>query len=213
MATHARGHVDKNTRRAAKLVEQGASLRKAASVAGVSRERLSRVLKEQGVIRTTAGKRVELVRTRQEQRWHLEHERKLVAMRELEKGKSVRQAAKIARVSREGLMRDLREMELIKSVPAGKQVVLERRLTRNMVTFSRGNRLALKLSPEAASRNAYYLNAVHMAVTYNNQRDLLAMAGEGVTDLYGDFHPWETDVEKLKGLTDKGSTPIVYSLA
>lgn len=132
-----------------------------------------------------------------------------------EKGYSYRKAAKETGTSAYRLRREARKLDLVESAgPRGVKLKEStyKTLTREMTTFSDGQRLTVRLSLEMAMANARYLNAVRDAVGGSNTKDLEGMIGLGIVDDGGNELIWETDVSVLKKLTPGPTVPMVYKL-
>ncbi len=213
---------DKKLEKALRDVSRGKykSIREAASAHNVGRERLSRELTQRGLGRPEARKAYTPKRTLQEARERRAHERMNKAIGAIEEGASIRQASKRFHVGREHVSTRLKELEMVAPERApGKRYELVAAAKREMTTYTDGQVEVVRLSFGEASRNSYYLHTVYRALNgdINAQRALDAMVQadgqpEGVVDIYGDFHPWELDIEVIRRITMGGNVPEIYRL-
>jgi len=213
---------DKNLEKALRDVSRGKykSIREAASAHSIGRERLSRELTQRGLGRPEARKAYAPKYTLQEARQRKAHERMNKAIGSIEEGASIRQASKRFHVGREHVSTRLRELEMIAPErKAGTRYELVAAAKREMTTYSNGDVKTVRLSFGEASRNSYYLHTVYRAMQgdVDAQRALQSMVDadgqpEGVVDIYGDFHPWELNIDVIQRITMGGHVPEIYRL-
>jgi len=218
MARGTRPKSDKALNNALRDIERGASIREAASKRGIGRERLSRAVVSSGMGRPEARQKFVPVRTRSEARNARSRERMNKAIGELEQGASLRESSRKFHVSRTRLTTRAKELELVGEHVPGKRIEIVAAAKREMTTYSDGSIDTVRLSFGEASRNSYYLHTVYKALhgDLDAQRALQNMADsdypEGVIDVYGVFHPWETDINVIRRLTMGGNVPEIYRL-
>jgi hypothetical protein len=213
---------DKQLEKALRDVSRGKykSIREAASAHSIGRERLSRELTQRGLGRPEARKAYVPKYTLQEAKQRKAHERMNKAIGRVEEGASIREVSKRYHVGREHVSTRLKELEMVapERTP-GKRYELVAAVKREMTTYTDGQIEVVRLSFSEASRNSYYLHTVYRALNgdIDAQRALDAMVQadgqpEGVTDIYGDFHPWELDIEVIRRMTMGGNVPEIYRL-
>lgn len=220
MASSRGSKSDKQLAKALRDIERGKSIRKAAHGSGIGRERLSREIRKAGIGAPTARKAYVPKYTLKEARERKAHERMNKAIGAIEQGASQREASKKFHVARGRVSTRLIELEMVspEHVP-GKRRELVAAARREMNTYTDGQIDVVHLSFGEASRNSYYLHTVYKAMNGDAaaQRALQGMVDadgqpEGVTDVYGDFHPWELDIERIRTITMGGNIPEIYRL-
>lgn len=213
---------DKNLEKALRGISRGKykSIREAASAHSIGRERLSRELTQRGLGRPEARKAYSPKYTLQEARQRKANERMNKAIGAIEQGASQREVSRKYHVARGRVSTRLIELEMVspESVP-GKKRELVAAAKREMTTYSNGDVKTVRLSFGEASRNSYYLHTVYRAMQgdVDAQRALQAMVDadgqpEGVVDIYGDFHPWELNIDVIQRITMGGHVPEIYRL-
>ncbi len=213
---------DKQLEKALRDVSRGKyrSIREAASAHSIGRERLSRELKQRGLGAPKERIAYQPKFTLSEAKQRKAHERMNKAIGSIEEGASIRQVSKKYHVGREHVSTRLKELEMVapERVP-GKRYEIVAAAKREMTTYSNGTVETVRLSFGEASRNSYYLHTVYRAMNGDiaAQRALDAMVQadgqpEGVVDIYGDFHPWELDIEVIRSITMGGNIPEIYRL-
>jgi AraC-like DNA-binding protein len=141
------------------------------------------------------------------------------AIGQIEQGGSIRRVSRRFHVSRERVSTRLKELEMVAPLEAGKSYQLIAAARREMTTYSNGGIDIVHLSFGEASRNSYYLHTVYRAMNGDPLalRVLQNMVDdhgdpEGVTDVYGVFHPWELNIDVVRRMTLGGNIPEIYRL-
>jgi hypothetical protein len=132
----------------------------------------------------------------------IDDERLQRALRTLRQEKSLRAAAKAARISPERLRHIAQSKGAIRK--QGRRWVIDPDLPRRMPLFSRGHAIQVTVLGDAASKIGAYMDAVGRFVN-SSDRDLLEpFVGQSVTDTAGKVHPFETNPNMLHRLTTAG---------
>lgn len=139
------------------------------------------------------------------------------ALSRLEEGKSYRQAAKKEHVSAERLRKVSQKFNLTPyPAPVGVPIQVTGELGRSMLVWVKGvdTPVYVNMSKAEASANGEYLGVVGRVVAgkkgaASNIRDF---AGLGVKNRAGKFVEWETNVARLRQLSNKYPNASVYKL-
>lgn len=133
---------------------------------------------------------------RRKSRPALNDERLEAAIKRLNEGASMTSAAKEEGVSAERMRRAIASQSLAKKV-SGRWVPDDKRLRRvPMIKDARVAPITVD-GFEAASAVGKYHNGVQRFANTQNLEELIPFRGEGVTDVKGKFHPFETDPNAL----------------
>jgi hypothetical protein len=125
------------------------------------------------------------------------------ALQVLRQEKSLRAAAKAARVSPERLRRLAQSKGAIRK--KGRSWIIDPDLPRRMPLFTRGRAIQVTVLGEAASKIGAYMSAVGAFTEPPGDYDLLKpFIGQSATDTAGKVHPFETDPNTLYRLTTAG---------
>jgi hypothetical protein len=107
-------------------------------------------------------------------------------------GKNLERAAKSAHVAPERLRVYMRQTGVVEK-QRGRWRVVEDHRRREMTFYSQGDVVTVMLPGyEPAAKVGRYLSAVSQFLTSNDPADLGPFAGDGVTDVRGRFHSFET---------------------
>lgn len=117
-------------------------------------------------------------------------------------GQSVSATAKELGVSRERLRRSVAERG--EYVRQGRRHVFVPREWNDLPLYSRGNSVRVFIDDNEAARLGKFMSAVGKFWRTNQAIHLAPFVGEGVTDVRGKLHPFETDPEALYELRAKG---------
>jgi hypothetical protein len=115
---------------------------------------------------------------------------------------SLRETASLTGLSEQHLRRYIKE-----NVGAhwdGKQWIINDERARRFPIYSDNQLKTLVLIPYEASRGAYFMHAVRQFLPTGDISILAPYAGQGVTDVYGRFHPFEVDPNRLYELDAAG---------
>ncbi|MFT3723033.1 MAG: hypothetical protein QM773_05540 [Hyphomonadaceae bacterium] len=118
------------------------------------------------------------------------------AIRAMHEGSSLTGAAKAARVSPERLRRYLKTYEIASRV-GRTWVMTDNRPRRVPIIFGSSIKAVVVPNFGEASKVGRYSNAVGKFVETGELHHIEPFAGDGVRDLDGDFHPFETDPNDL----------------
>jgi hypothetical protein len=137
-------------------------------------------------------------------------ERAIKAMR---KGASLKNAAASEGISQERLRRYLKENTQASYKGRRWQIVDER--ARQFPFYSDERLVTAWLKPEEVSHAGKFMHAVKTFLAFGNVKVLKPFEDEGVKDLSGRFHPFETDPNVLYELDNAGefSFPEIYKIA
>lgn len=113
--------------------------------------------------------------------------------------KDLHVAAKAARLPAEKFKREALKRKLIKK--RGKNWAVSRDLHREMLIYSDGRRVAIKLRTGSARQAGKYMSAVGAFLRSNNIRILDQFIDRGVIDVTGKRHVFETNPNTLYRLT------------
>lgn len=117
-------------------------------------------------------------------------------------GESLTGVARSVGVSRERLRRDIAERGAY--VRHGKRYAFVPTVVNNFPLYSDGRLIRVFVDDENASRLGEFMAAVRQALATGQPNRLDPYVSEGVTDVRGKFHPFETDLETLYELRAKG---------
>jgi hypothetical protein len=134
------------------------------------------------------------------------------ALRTLRQEKTLKAAAKAARISPERLRRVAQDKGAI--LKKGRRWIINPDLPRRMPLFSSGRAIQVTVLGDAGSKIGAYMSAVG-AFTETQDYDLVKpFIGQSATDTVGKVHPFETDPTTLYRLTTagEGSFEQVYRL-
>jgi hypothetical protein len=130
----------------------------------------------------------------------------------MKRGTSLKAAARANRISEERLRRYLREnTEATRSGKVWRIIDLRRF---HLPIYSRGHIVPVWLSETEATKAGEYLAAVGRFLPRGNASILKPFVGDGVRDIAGVFHPFETRENKLYQLDTAGelSVPEIYKI-
>lgn len=117
-------------------------------------------------------------------------------------GQSVMAAARELRISRERLRRSVAERG--KYLRQGKRYVFQPSVENDFPLYSGGQLIRVRVDDENAARVGAYMAAVGKFLASGHVQSLTPHVGQGVTDVRGKFHIFETDPEALYELRAKG---------
>jgi hypothetical protein len=134
------------------------------------------------------------------------------AVARIKGGSSLRAAAKSEGVREELLRRYLKENTNAKRV--GRRWQIEDRRPRQYPFYSQGKLVSPRLSPEEATHAAHFMHAVAEFLPTGDEMLLKPFRGQGVRDISGKSHPFETDENTLYELDSSGelSFPEFYRI-
>jgi len=140
------------------------------------------------------------------------HSPQEMALKLMKRGESLKNAAKTNKISQERLRRYVLENTQATRVRRRWQIVDPRRF--HFPIYSRGRIVELWLSADEATKAGRYMSAVGYFLPTGNASLLLPFKGEGVRDLTGAFHPFETNENTLYRLDTAGelSVPEIYKI-
>ncbi len=129
-------------------------------------------------------------------------------LKEVRSGRSVAQAARSVHVSPERL-RDYLAQTGVAEKRGGRWMVMEDQRPRAMPIYSKGRELEITVAghPDAAFAGRY-MAAVGLFLDTNDPSYLAPFEGEGVGDVRGRWHPFETRPNELYRLTEGGPAPF-----
>jgi 5-methylcytosine-specific restriction endonuclease McrA len=130
----------------------------------------------------------------------------------MKRGASLKAAASANRISQERLRRYLRENTEAMRVGKVWKILDWRRF--HLPIYSRGRIVEVWLSADEASKAGEYLSAVGRFLPTGDASQLKSFMGDGVRDLTGAFHPFETGPNTLYRLDSTGelSVPEIYKI-
>lgn len=130
----------------------------------------------------------------------------------MKRGATLKQAARANRISQERLRRYLRENTQASRVGRLWQIFDARRF--HFPIYSRGRIVELWLSADEASKAGRYMSAVSRFLPTGDASVLRPFMGDGVRDVRGEFHPFETNENALYRLDTTGelSVPEIYKI-
>lgn len=137
-----------------------------------------------------------------------------VALRLLQKGKSVTDVAREIGVPREQLKKRLDDSPFI--IKRGRRWVVKHDAPRQFLIYTDGRELLITVDDEdEASNLGKYLDAVKKFLSTNDPDSLAPFAGENTTDIAGHTYALETDPNELYRLTLTGTETFedVYRIA
>lgn len=134
------------------------------------------------------------------------------AIRSMKVGFSLRDTAKTFGIPEQRLRRYIKENA--GAVRVGRRWVFDDQRPRQFPIYSDGELKTVTLIPYEASRAALYMHAVRQFLPSGDASILAPYEGEGVTDVNGRFHPFETDPNRLYELDSAGelSFPEFYRI-
>jgi hypothetical protein len=134
------------------------------------------------------------------------------ALKMMKRGASIKEAARVNRIGQERLRRYLRENTQATFAGRRWRIIDARRF--HFPIYSRGRIGALWLSAEEVAKAGRYMSAVGHFLPTGDASLLLPFKGEGVRDLSGVFHPFETNENTLYRLDTAGelSIPEIYKI-
>lgn len=134
------------------------------------------------------------------------------ALKMMKRGSSLKQAARANRISQERLRRYVRENTQATRVGRRWQIVDPRRF--HFPIYSRGRIVELWLSADEASKAGCYMAAVGRFLPTGDKSELRPFVGQGVRDVKGVFHPFETNENTLYRIDTTGelSVPEIYKI-
>lgn len=124
-------------------------------------------------------------------------------------GESVAGTAKQLRISTERLRRSIAERG--DYVRQGRRHVFVPRVTNDFPMYSKGESIRVLVDDENAVRLGAYMAAVGKFWSTNQARHLAPFVGDGLTDVRGKAHPFETDPEELYALRAQGR-PVFHQI-
>ena len=117
-------------------------------------------------------------------------------------GESLAATARALRISRERLRRSLAERG--DYVREGRRFTFKPSVENDFPLYSNGQSIRVKLDDENAMRLGAFMAAVGKFLSSGHVALLQPHMGEGVIDVRGKFHPFETDPDTLYELRAKG---------
>jgi hypothetical protein len=134
------------------------------------------------------------------------------AVKLMKGGASLRHAAAAEHISEGRLRRYLKENT--DAARAGRQWHIIDRRPRQFPVYSRRRLVSPWLTPDEASRAGQFMQAVSAFLPSGSATLIAPFKGEGVRDIYGKFHPFETDENTLYELDQSGelSFPEFYRI-
>ncbi|HTW87459.1 MAG TPA: hypothetical protein VMD75_05595 [Candidatus Binataceae bacterium] len=130
----------------------------------------------------------------------------------MKRGVNLKDAARANHMSQERLRRYLRESTHATRVGKVWKIVDLRRF--HLPIYSRGQIIEVWLSADEASKAGEYLSAVGRFLPTGDASQLKPFVSDGVRDLTGAFHPFETGPNTLYRLdsTEELSVPEIYKI-
>jgi hypothetical protein len=130
----------------------------------------------------------------------------------MKRGSSLKAAARANRISQERLRRYLRENTQASRIGRRWEIIDPRRF--HFPVYSRGRIVELWLSADEASKGGTYMAAVGRFLPTGDASVLQPFVGQGVRDVRGEFHPFETNANALYRLDTTGelSVPEIYKI-
>jgi hypothetical protein len=130
----------------------------------------------------------------------------------MKRGSSLKNAARSNRISQERLRRYVRENTQATRVGRRWQIVDPRRF--HFPIYYRGRIVELWLSADEASKAGRYMAAVGRFLPTGDASVLRPFVGQGIRDVNGVFHPYETNENTLYRLDQIGelSVPEIYKI-
>jgi hypothetical protein len=134
------------------------------------------------------------------------------AIKRMAHGESLRAAAKAVGVTEERLRRHLKENTDAK--PVGRRWEISDQRPRQYPFYSAGRLVSPWLSLEEASKAAHYMQAVQRYLPRGDPALLEPFVDDGVVDIYGHRHPFETDEDTILQLDQAGELnfPEIYKI-
>ena len=126
-------------------------------------------------------------------------------LREVKRGKSLTESARAVHVSPERLRRYLASSGIAEK-KGRRWVIGEDKRSREMLLYSNGEAVTVKVSPEEAERIGRYTSAVGHFLSTNDPAFLAPFEGQSVTDTAKRRYPFETDPNALYRLAETGSS-------
>jgi len=135
-----------------------------------------------------------------------------IGLKMMKRGASLRDAARANRIGQERLRRYLRENTQTTRIGRTWRIIDLRRF--HLPLYSRGQIIEVWLYADEASRVGEYLSAVGRFLPSGDASFLKPFAGDGVRDVSGGFHPFETGPNALYRLDSRGelSVPEIYKI-
>jgi hypothetical protein len=124
------------------------------------------------------------------------------AIRAMQFGIPLRRSAKTYGLSEQHLRRYAKENAGGRFV--GRRWVFDDQRPRRVPAYSEGELKALVLTPYEASRAGSFMQSVRQFLPTGDLSILAPYVGQGVTDVAGRFHPFETDPNRLYELDSAG---------
>jgi hypothetical protein len=125
-----------------------------------------------------------------------------LAVKGMRAGMSLRMAAKTFGLSEQHLRRYIKEN--VGAVRVGRQWVFDDQRARRFPIYSDGELKTLTLTPYEASLASVFMHAVRQFLWGGDRQLLAPYEGQGVTDVNGRFHQFETDPNRLYELDSAG---------
>jgi hypothetical protein len=130
----------------------------------------------------------------------------------MKRGATLKEAARVNRISQERLRRYLRENTQASRTGRRWEIVDLRKF--HFPIYSRGRIVELWLSADEAVKAGRYMSAVSRFLPTGDASILRPFIGQGVRDVRGEFHPFETNPNTLYRLDTAGelSVPEIYKI-
>jgi hypothetical protein len=134
------------------------------------------------------------------------------AIRSMKVGFSLRETAKAYGLSEQHLRRYVKEN--VNATRHGRLWVIDDQRPRRFPVYSDGELKTVTLTPYDASVAASFMHAVRQFLWIGDRQLLAPYDGQGVTDVSGRFHRFETDPNRLYELDSKGELnfPEIYRI-
>ena len=124
------------------------------------------------------------------------------AIRMMKSGVPLRTAAKLTHVSEQNLRRYVKEN--VGASRVGRRWIINDQRPRRFPLYSDAQLKAPMLNPSETSRASKFMHAVGPFLSSGELEFLAPHIGQGVTDVQGRFHPFETDPNRLYELDARG---------
>jgi len=130
----------------------------------------------------------------------------------MKRGATLKGAARANRISQERLRRYLRENTQASRIGRRWRIVDPRRF--HFPIYSRGRIVELWLPEDEASKAGRFMAAVGRFLPTGDESELRPFVGQGVRDVKGTFHPFETNENTLYRIDTTGelSVPEIYKV-
>jgi hypothetical protein len=125
-----------------------------------------------------------------------------LAIKAMKLGIPLRKAARSSGLSEQHLRRYIKENA--GAVRVGRRWVFDDQRARQFPVYTDGELKTLTLRPYEASLAGYFMHAVRQFLPTGNRQLLAPYEGQGVTDIKGRFHRFETDPNRLYELDSAG---------